>query len=923
VYDAQDLTLAGTFSAAGLSTSNAALTLQNPITVATLSLLSGSVSGPGGITIAPGGTGSWLQTGFSATSGLTVSSGTNNGTTTLPAASLTWLLGDWASTGTLAIQPGAHLTIGSGGGGAATQSNGKIANSGVLRLTGGGLRVSGGSMTNSGQILLPSGSGLFNTSGTYSAVNNGIVVAGVVGGSAADIAELDGYAGAGVLRVLSGALTLRSVLGVSTQLAGGASVASGAILDLEAPNVTTAGPPGGAPMWLLPSGKALTGAGTLRLGQSNQSSEPVDVQITGTDALPQLTVGRLARAVTLDSALTLTGFSLSGQNPEFGLTWTTAVGGAGALTLIPGTHTLSGGSLANPVTVTSGTTLSWSDGQLIGPGVATINAGGTLAINASPYTTRLARTITNNGTITWDGVVREDPGAHLINNATATLSNNPQLLDTSGTIGLTNNGTLTAAVNPGSQAELDGYTGTGTVTITQGQLRLRPVAGVSTSLAGGASVASGAVLDLEPPNVVTPVPAAGAPMWLLPAGKTLSGAGGLLIGRDTSEQPVDVRISGTDSLPQLTVNGGAGTLTLDTAVSLGAFTLAGRDPGYGQLWVTTVGGPGLVTLTPGTHVVSAGLLAAPLTVTSGTTLTWSGGQMVGPGATTVNAGAILAIPGTASKRLARAVTNNGTLNWTGTINEDSGAHLVNNATITLTGSSTTGNPTLIDASGTIGFTNSGALTAAVGPAPGSGGGYPQAELDGYTGPGTLTITQGQLRLRPVAGSAASALPAGTVASGATLDLEPTSGSAATAGSFILPAGRTLTGAGTLVIGPNLPLILVGTDTINNLDNNGALDLGTTKVVIAGTYTQTSGASLMITYTAGPSPTNGSIATTGNTTLAGALRVSGTPPPTNTVLAVNNVTTGITPQATLSGTYSSTPGGYTATYDATSLTLTKN
>ena len=210
-------------------------------------------------------------------------------------------------------------------------------------------------------------------------------------------------------------------------------------------------------------------------------------------------------------------------------------------------------------------------------------------------------------------------------------------------------------------------------------------------------------------------------------------------------------------------------------------------------------------------------------------------------------------------------------------------------------------------------TNNGAITiASDGP----------AEIDDYTGgTGTITVTSNTLTLRPPAGTATTSLGNITVAAATTLALDAASNTVTTGGgAFILPAGKSITGAGTLVNsqpGAKFTLTIKGAVTTGALVNYGTIDVGTHRLT-PKSYTQGNSGVLAIALA---SPTTfGSIETSGPSAIDGTLTVSLAGSYTPAV----NITLPIINAASISGTFATinNPAGeiYTTSYTAKTTTI---
>ena len=184
-------------------------------------------------------------------------------------------------------------------------------------------------------------------------------------------AEIDDYTGGtGTITVTSNTLTLRPPAGTATTSLGNITVAAATTLALDAAsNTVTTG--GGA--FILPAGKSITGAGTLRWAHRSVARS---ITLNGTDALPGLVADLTSTQFVVNTALSLTSLSVQSSNGA-------AVTGTGAITLTSGTGTLNGNLATSGLfTIASGATLNWTGGTMRGSGTTVIAHGATL--NSGP-----------------------------------------------------------------------------------------------------------------------------------------------------------------------------------------------------------------------------------------------------------------------------------------------------------------------------------------------------------------------------------------------------------------------------------------------------------------------------------------------------------------------------------------------------------
>lgn len=290
----------------------------------------------------------------------------------------------------------------------------------------------------------------------------------------------------------------------------------------------------------------------------------------------------------------------------------------------PGTFRLTSGTFggSGTFTVNVGSTFQWRGGSMTGPATLQIAAGGTLAIDGAAAKNMYhgssgsgGHTIANAGTITWQGTgaILGGDGAQFVNQAGGLFD--AQNDATFGYIGFGNGLTFTNAGTFRKSA------GTGTTSTASTVFNSSGAVEVNTgilALAGGGtsngSISAGAagLVSFTNPYTLT--------------GGNIYGAGGARIGS---------------------------TVTVAGATAVGSVAQTGR-----------------LTL------VTGGLLngSATLSIHSGSTLEWTGGDMAGPGTTAILAGGQLLLTGAAGKSFyhgssgsgGRTLSNAGTIRWQGT-----------------------------------------------------------------------------------------------------------------------------------------------------------------------------------------------------------------------------------------------------------------
>jgi hypothetical protein len=559
----------------------------------------------------------------------------------------------------------------------------------------------------------------------------------------------------------------------------------------------------------------------------------------------------------LDNAGTATWSNAGGITLDSGAIWNNLPGGtfAGNFTISSGTFvfgtdttlptlTLAGGALGGTSTVTVTGLLSWTGGTMNGGG-RTVANGGISLLGVDKGLDH--RTLDNAGTATWIGtgnigldgfsVWNNLPGATFLAQNDATFGG--------GTFN--NAGTLQKMGSTGTTTFSTFLNNTGTVDVARGTLAL---AGGGTNSAAY-TVEMGATLAF-----------AGGNQYLTPS-SSLSGPGNVLFSGANVEMLGSYRINGA-----LTVSNG--TLSFDTDIALAGLTLTGG------------------TLTGAGDVAVNGLL------------TWLGGTMSGVGSTDANGG--MAISGNNKTLDTRTLNNAGNATWTGTgvIAFNNGALWNNLAGAVLDLQTTAG------ASGSGTFDNQGTVQKLTG--------------TGTAGLGVLFINEGSVDIeagRLTVSNGFTNTGSVTIGPGATLDV-PTHTYSENGGTTMLSGG--VLNAGTVDVEGG---ILSGPGTINgNVLNNGQLHVGgagvTGILTINGTYTQRPGGTLVI-QVGGSTPGTGfdKIAVSGQATLDGSL----------TVILLDGFVPGPLQIVTFqshTGTFATLDGDgplYTASYAPGSLTLT--
>ena len=851
--------VAGPSTIAGLAVVDGQLTLDRAATVSALLVTGGILNGPGAVTV----TDSMQLAGGTVASAGTVTVGSK--------ATLAWTGGGFAGSGGTVLSAGSVTAI-SGSLTDHTINNRGFTTAGTVDFQAGFLSTSQGSVHNTGSWTLEQPAATsptqLNDTGGFRFVNDGHVT--VTGGTPDNPIRLSGYAGGTGTLTMTGALQLAPAAGVAAPLTTGLAVPTGSSVDLS-----FRGGQAPAGSFLLPAGASLGGGGAVTV--------PGQMTVNG--------------VLTARSVAVTSGGQLSGT---------------GSVTVTGGTFTLTG-TLTGALTTTlqAGTTGAWDGGGLTSTGTTTVAAGATLTATQYAGKAFSSGTLVNNGTAQFlSGDVNATSGT-IRNNGTWTLNWNGQggqqgshIFDAGpGTFRFLNAGTFTSTAGAGQYATaLDGYAGgPGTIHVTAGQLRLQNPPAVTVPFDSDVAIPTGATLELFTNGNL---PAAARGTFTVPAGHSITGAGTLQIDNAAT-------LTSTGNITPATVQN-AGQLTVNGVLTARSVAVTSG----GQL-----SGTGSVTVTGGTFTLT-GTLTGALTTTlqAGTTGAWDGGGLTSTGTTTVAAGATLTATQYAGKAFSSGtLVNNGTAQFlSGDVNATSGT-IRNNGTWTLNWNGQGGQQGshIFDAGpGTFRFLNAGTFTST------AGAGQYATALDGYAGgPGTIHVTAGQLRLQNPPAVTVPFDSDVAIPTGATLELF-TNGNlpAAARGTFTVPAGHSITGAGTLQIDNAATLTSTG-GTLSGIGlvNAGYLTLPVGTSILAS-FVQQPGASLTVPVTAaGAASITAPTATVADTLVLAP--VNGFRP------AVGTRYTLFTDAGGLTGTFTTltNPAGqtYTPTYTATGLSVTMN
>lgn len=257
-------------------------------------------------------------------------------------------------------------------------------------------------------------------------------------------------------------------------------------------------------------------------------------------------------------------------------------------------------------------------------------------------------------------------------------------------------------------------------------------------------------------------------------------------GVPTASDDVTINVGGTPTIDHSTGSHSVNSLSCDELLVLSGGTI-------------DIAAASTIT-TNGSLTLSGGTLSGTGTLTVNSTMSWSSGRMDGGGNTTIASGATLTISSGSNHDLyARTLTNQGTINYTGTgdlvvqngvVDNQAGA-LIDLQTDQFFNDNGLSNT----------FTNAGTLRKS--------GGTGTSDFEGpivFNNTGTVDVQTGTLSLSRT-GTSTGAF---TVSSGATLDFD------GGGGTQNLNAGSSVTGAGNLTMGHGSSIVnIAGTYTIAN------------------------------------------------------------------------------------------------------------
>ncbi len=800
---AANLALTGTVTISGGTTTLSTGAFSSPsltMTSGTLNVLDASATSSIPVFAFSGGT-------FNAPGAVTIASLTQSGgslaaTTLALTGNSTWSSGDWstAAASTATIASGMTLTL--SGTNVKDFNRRLITSNGTFNWQGGQLRTGngGGFVNAAGAIFNDSASNFFNAAygGSASFTNQGTYNKTATGTTTIQAA----FANTGTVNLNAGTLSFDN----------GGSTAAGSLITMG--TGTTLGFGGGTFTIASASTLALNGNVTISGGTTTLSA--------GAFSPPALTVtGGIFNAVDAAAStiptIVMSGgtFTTAGSLTTNSLTFsggTLTTGGALTTPLL----TQTGGSLgASSLSLTGNSTWSSGDWSTAAASTATLASGITLTLSGTNVKDFNRRTITNNGTVNWQGgQLRTGNGGGFVNAAGAIFHDSASSSFNAaygGSASFTNHGTYNKTVT-GTTSFSAPFINHGTLHLTSGTLLFD----------NGGSTAAGSVINI---GAGTTLNFSGGTFALANA-STLAFTGGAIISGGTTTLS-----AGGFSPPTLTMTGGTFNATDATATSnLPTFAFSGGT-------FTTAG-----TLSTSALTQTGGSMgAATLSLTGNAS--WSAGDWSTAAASTalIGSGVTLTLSGANVKDFnRRTITNVGTVNWQGgQLRSGNGGGFINNTGATFNDSA----DNLFNGAygGSVSFANSGTYNK-------NGPGTTTFQSP-FNNSGTLNLNAGTLAFdnggSATAGSVIN-IPTGTtlrfgggnfslatsstlaVATGATTHI--TGGTTTfAAGTFALPTlnltGGTLDGGGTL-------------STPSLVQNGGALELAA--LTLTGSATWNSG-----------------------------------------------------------------------------------
>jgi hypothetical protein len=624
-------------SAATLAISGGSLSLSAASEVNALTLSGGTLTGAGNLTVDNALTwtgGAMSGPGHTAANGTAEFGGSgpalsgrifdNAGTAQVDNGTTVTLVGSAVFNN----QAGGTLTLqGTGSLGNFFSSSGQINNAGLVVKSGLGSSIASVAVPfdNSGTIDIKSGTlgvgGGLTNEGAISVESNAVGSVGD-GSSSGDFS----LAGGSVLD-LTRTFTLQAgataeVAAGSTLQIDGAVTQQGATVTLAAGSTLAVGTNFSGGSYTLTGGASVSGAGAVQLNSNNSQ-----MTVNGGAAIDNLSLFGGTVTLTAAGALEVGSLTQSGG----------AVTGAGSLT-VDNALTWTGGTMTGPGHTVVNGTAEFGGGSFSGPelsgrildnaGAAQVDNGAGLSIdNSAVFNNQATGTLTLLGT----GSLRSSFASGQFNNAGLLVKSG--LGNSTSTVAATIDNTGTVDVQSGTLSVTAALTNEGTFSVENTAVCIVGAgsSGGDFSLAGGslldltntftlragatAEVAAGSTLQIDSAVTqqggTTVTLAAGSILtvgpnffgsYTLTGGASVSGAGAVQLNGNNSQMTV----SGGAAIDHLSLSAGSITLTAAGALEVGSLTQSGG----------TVTGAG--------------------TLTVDNALTWTGGQMSGPGHTVIN-----------------------------------------------------------------------------------------------------------------------------------------------------------------------------------------------------------------------------------------------------------------------------------------------
>jgi len=719
---------------------------------------------------------------------LTLNGGQINGSQSLAVTTLF----SWNS-GTLSGASSASVAAATIGGGCTLDTR-SLSNSGSFVFTSGNYMYmqNNAAFSNSGTVdFQGDGGGIFQSGalGTMSITNSGTIKKSGTSGQTTIQIPVNAQSGSQVV-AQAGQLNVGPVSG-----SGGTwSASSGAILEFNTSDTRT-----------FDAASTVSGAGTIYWAAGTNTINGT-YSVTGTTKNNGTTT---VASVTSSGDVTVTGGTLTLNS---------------ASTLSINALNMQGGILAGTAPIAlAGTSQTWTGGTIAGSGLLTIPNTTTVTLNGYVYFD--TRAISNAGTLNYTSSYYSYfyNSATLANSGTVDFQGDGGFYIGSGSPSVTNSGTIKKSAGTGAsglQVALVANSGSQYLaqsgTFYMGQVTST---GATFSVSGGATL-SAVYSNTRTFDSASAINGAGTVDWA--AGTNTVNAAYNVTGATKNNSTTSIGTNIT-ALGDVTCSSGALTITNSSAPTIGNITASG---GTLTLNIPTALSIAQLNMTGG---ILAGTASISLT---GTTQTWTGGTIGGSGTLTIPITTTVTFNGYVYFDT-RAVTNNGTLNYTSNYY----SYFYNSATLTNNGTvDFQGDGGFYLGSGSPSVTNNGTIKKSAG----TGQGGIQISLVAASG-SQLLVQSGTLAL----GNVTSTSAALNVSSGATAFFTYTTTSSFDAASSISGAGNVWFNAGTNTVGAAYSVTGTtksggGTTTIGNITAISNI------VVSGGTLTLNSAGALSVT-----------------------------------------------------------------------------